>query len=212
MAWEDKTCVKKGNYGEQLCDNFLISHGVTPYLPSQQWCRPHPFDRLCALGKKKLYIVECKTKEARIYFPDTGIDIKHYKEYLHISKKYGMPIYLFFIDKDAGAMYGSTLENLEIPRVITSNTYTKIKNKGINYKPVAKRKKPLQYPFVKNGIRYWPLEAMVKYADIHTQEKAELARYTTKHEKYISFGGVSFCLPPEPYIEPDEAAEEWLSL
>ena len=189
-AWHEKTSVKKGNIGEEYCDDYLISHGVTPYLPSEKWGKAHPFDRLCALGKKELFIAEYKTKEARIYYPDTGFNQTNFNDYLRVKSKYDVPIWLFFVDKNAMQMYGQSLDYLEKYQLFDPlKTQARITKNGINYQvwnPEKLYQKNIKYPLLQNGIRYYPLEAMIKYADLTENQMERIHNFTAVNSAYIT--------------------------
>lgn len=188
-AWHEKTSVKKGNIGEEYCDDYLISHGVTPYLPSEKWGKAHPFDRLCSIGKKELFVAEYKTKEARIYYPDTGLNQSNFNDYLRIKTKYDVAIWLFFIDKNAQQIYGHSLDYLEQYQDFNPvSTQERISKAGINYtvyKPEQLYQKNIKYPLLQNGIRYYPLEAMMVFANLSLDQVQRLKQFTNINRSYI---------------------------
>lgn len=188
QAWHEKTAVKKGNIGEEYCDDYLISHGVTPYLPSEKWGKAHPFDRLCSISKKELFIAEYKTKEARVYYPDTGFNQSNFNDYQRIKTKYDVEIWLFFIDKNAGQIYGNSLSYLEGYQEFNPlETQNKITKSGINYavyKPENLYQKNIKYPLLHNGIRYYPLESMIVLANLTDEQKQRLNTFTKINSAY----------------------------
>lgn len=150
MRFEDKKQTKKGKLGEAELDKLLFEKlGFIPYIPSPNIDVAHPFDRLCASqDKTQLFIAECKAKARRSYYPDTGINVKSYKQYKFIVEKYHLPLWLFFIDEYEQKIYGNELTKLE--------TETTIIYKG----------KEIKYPLVQDGIIYFPLSLMIVYAEI----------------------------------------------
>lgn len=165
MHFEETQRYKKGEIGEQIVDSFLLSRGIIPYKPNAG--KAHPFDRLCATkDKKKLYIVECKTKARRTYYPDTGIDIRHYNDYSHIRNIYGIDVWLFFVDEYLKQVYGNLLSELEQPATIIH------------------KEKTINYPLTNNGIIYFPLRKMKKVCDINENTIDALASLSSRSYEY----------------------------
>lgn len=165
MTWGDKTTVKKGDIGEEIVDNYLRKRGYIPYAPNFDGA--HPFDRLCASrDKKTIFVADAKAKAKRKHYPDTGIDIKHYKEYKFLSDKYKIDVYLFFVDEENKAVYGNMLRVLEHDMNV------------IHYS------KKLKYPIRSNGIIYFPMASMKTLAELTDEQCAELKKYTTKKDAY----------------------------
>lgn len=156
--WHDRKTVKKGDIGEQLVIDYLSNKGYVVYKSITQGA--HPFDNLCASrDKKRIFIAEVKTKEARKYYPDTGINIRSYNEYKFIQDKYKIKVYLFFVDATNRKVYGNVMEMLEAET--TEGKYT--------------------YPLRQNGIIFFPLSNMKLIAEL-TEEQAETIRkYNTKN-------------------------------
>ena len=67
--------------------------GYVVYKPVTEGA--HAFDILAVKDKKTVIIADVKTKARRNYFPDTGINYKHYVEYKAISEKHCLPVFLF---------------------------------------------------------------------------------------------------------------------
>jgi hypothetical protein len=164
-TWEQRTTVKKGNTGQDLVDRYLRSKGIVPYAPTAEGA--HPFDRLCATGdKKRLFIAEVKTKARRNYYPDTGIDLTHYRGYADIAKKHTISVCLFFVDELVGSIYGNTLAKLEEERLIEYQG------------------KLLKYPMVLGKIIYFPLEAMVTVCGLDGDSIENLRQLSTRSYEY----------------------------
>lgn len=163
--WQSFTTVKKGDVGEGLVNDWLISKGFIPYSPDAGGA--HPFDRLVASrDKKTIFIADVKTKAKRKYYPDTGIDIKHYQEYKFIQKKYAIDVFIFFVDEEASKIYGNFIRTLDRPLNIIHNG------------------KELNYPMEQNGIHYFSIENMKSIVDIPQAQAEQLKIFTTKKETY----------------------------
>ena len=164
--WHDRQQVKKGDAGEALVDAYLIGKKIIPYMPVFDGA--HPFDRLLATpDKKKLFIADVKTKARRNYYPDTGIDVRHFDEYVSISEKYGMDVFLFFVDELERRIYGGWLSDLKKHRVIF------VKGKSV------------EYPLVQKNIVYFPLEAMKDICSLSESESEMLTSLNTRTHDYV---------------------------
>ena len=171
MAWVDRQTVKKGDLGESIVDGYLINKGVIPYQPIAD--RAHPFDRLCASSDKRtLFVAEVKTKAARKYYPDTGIDQRHYQDYLNIWNKYGLDVWLFFVDEGIGKIYGNKISQLIIDRQINH------RGRLIKY--------PLHSSNEKDGRPkvYFPLDAMIFVCDLTDEAGESLKEMSTRNYDY----------------------------
>lgn len=165
MEWHNMTTVKKGDIGEKIVSDWLISHGYIPYTP--QAAGAHPFDKLCASrDKKTIFVAEVKSKPARTYYPDTGIDVRHYDDYKYIQSKYNIDVFLFFVDEDKRQIYGGKLSRLE--------TQTEIIHNG----------KKISYPLEHRGIIYFPLSAMQIIGELTDNQAASLNQHSTRNEAY----------------------------
>ncbi len=157
-SWNERTNVKKGNVGEQIVFNYLRNKDYVVYRPVTDGA--HPFDNLCvSRDKKTIFIAEIKTKEARQYYPDTGIDIKNYNEYKFIQNKYNLQIFLFFVDAANLKIYGNFLDRLETQ---------KVEGKYL-------------YPLRQNNIIYFPLSNMEMVSELTTEQAKAIERYNTKN-------------------------------
>lgn len=165
MNFSDKKTTRKGAIGEQIARRHLESKGLVVYEPVTGGA--HPFDKLCASrNKKSLVIAEVKTKPARTHYPDTGIDLRHYHDYMHIQSRYGIDVHLYFVDEDAKRMYGNKLTSLIATRAILH------------------RGKEIIYPLTQGGIIYFPLDAMASVANLSEIEAEEIAALSTRNEAY----------------------------
>ncbi len=164
----DSVMYQKGQLGERILDELIAKKDkFIPYMPV--FNGGHPFDRILASrDKKQLQILEVKTIDARIYYPDTGISIAHYRDYQHIQDTYGLDVFIAFVDTNLHEIYGGLLNTLS-----KSNTIT---HKG----------KPIQYPLIVDNftaiggqIIYFPLAHMTRNLYTLTDEQCEeLKRYS----------------------------------
>ena len=150
LNWEDKPQVKKGDIGEDAVERYLEGQGYIVYKPMTD--AAHPFDRFCVKDKTDIFIAEVKTKPKRKYYPDTGFNYKHYKEYLYMQDEKKIPVFIFFVDEESGSIYGNWLDNMAKEKTIQHN------NKLINY------------PKVENGIIYFPIESMRDIEELRESE------------------------------------------
>jgi hypothetical protein len=165
MNWQDKRSVQKGDVGERIVDAFLIGRGVVPYAPIAS--KAHPFDRLCATeDKSRIFIAEVKTKAARKYYPHTGINERHFSEYMGVFRRYGIDVWLFFVDEHACSVYGNKLSELIKPCEILH------------------RGKPLKYPLQERGIVFFPLEKMRHVCEIDTDAAKNLVALSERSYGY----------------------------
>ena len=163
--WQDLPRVKKGNIGESLVNKYLVAHGYIPYSPDVGGS--HPFDRIVvAKNKKRIFIAESKTKPARKYYPDTGIELKHYEEYCFIEHKHNLDVFLFFVDEDAGKIYGNWLKKLSASVDVIHNG------------------RMLTYPITVNGIIFFPLVSMIQIADIPSSETEAIKGLSSRKDCY----------------------------
>lgn len=165
MNWSDKKSVRKGDIGEQVVDGFLIKKGVIPYAPIVS--RAHPFDRLCATGdKNSVFIAEVKTKAARKHYPDTGINERHFMDYMGVHHKYGIDVWLFFVDEHKEQVYGNKLSALIKPSTI------------------AHGGKVITYPLRQGGIVYFPLAQMIQICSLDSEVATELRGLSGRSYEY----------------------------
>jgi len=169
MAWNDKQEVKKGNIGERIVEEWLISHGIIPYAPCTE--AAHPFDRLCASAdKKRIFVAEIKCKPRRYAYPDTGINYSHYCDYVNIAMKYSMDVFLYFVDEYQRAIYGGELITRLIPEF-----------------QIVHHGKTLLYPLhtshMQNGrsvkMVYFPLKRMHQIATLSDEQCNSLRALST---------------------------------
>jgi hypothetical protein len=166
MLWEDLPQVKMGNIGEGIVKQYLREKGRVPYKPDEG-TGAHPFDFLCATqDKKHIFIVEVKTKPSRMYYPDTGFNVKSWQTYRDVSEKHNLDVHCFFVDTSRKEVYGNKLSVLQENRTIVHNG------------------KSVQYPFVQKGIVYFPLEAMVTVCKLTESQCEQIEQYSTRNYDY----------------------------
>jgi hypothetical protein len=156
---------QKGNIGEDLVDKKLFLLGYQTYKPS--FNESHKFDRLIFSKKTNtFYISDIKTKPSRKFFPDTGIDVKHFNTYMESSKNTSLDFLLLFVDELSKTIYGNTLKELTKISFVEHNSKT------------------IEYPLIQKGIIYFPLEKMIKFADLTDEEANIIWNKTTMNKEY----------------------------
>lgn len=166
IKWEKRITVIKGDTGEKIVTEYLVRRGYIPYKPEPVGA--HPFDRLCATpDKKHIFIAEIKTKPARVHYPDTGIDIRHYRDYENVSKAHNLEVFIFFVDQDSKQIYGNKLSELVLERTV--------EHKG----------KQIKYPLQDRGIIYFPLVAMKRIGELSDQQCETLESLSTRNAAYF---------------------------
>lgn len=115
-SFNDKITTRKGNVGERIVDEYLKARGWSIYKTGEG-DGPHAFDRLAVKDKKHIIIAEVKSKAKMNKYDATGINETHFQEYLKIYQKYGIEIFLFFVDESPGieAVYYQRLSRLIEP-------------------------------------------------------------------------------------------------
>ncbi len=173
MEFEKLPAVQKATIAEKELDKFLMKKGIVPYIPNPG--APHPFDRLCASAdKKSLFVAEVKAKASRSYYPDTGMNVRNYNDYINIRQKYGIDIWMFFVDEYRKQIYGNLLTELEKP--ITINHNGKLK----------------QYPSIepdKKGVKiiYFPLVKMEKICDLDEAVVLHMKTLSNRNYEYPTY-------------------------
>lgn len=165
--WEDRIEVKKGSYGERLVRNYLESRGWIVYEPVTG--KAHAFDKLCVKDKKNIVISEVKTKAKMNLWNATGFNVKHYNEYRLIQDKYGIQIFIFFVDEMLKKIYGNKLSVLEKEYVAKDGKYPKT----LKIKRDSKE------------IILFSLEIMKFIADIEDKDSIELKNNSSRNYDYI---------------------------
>lgn len=165
VEWKNKRTVMKGDVGEKIIDNFLKDKGIIPYRPIPECV--HPFDRLCSNKDGSIvFIADIKTKARRKYYPDTGIDLCHFNKYQAISEKYGVKVFIFFVDEGEQRIYGNYLHVLNSKRIIVWDDKT------------------LEYPIKSNNIIYFPIQLMRDICSLSKEKTEELKQLSTRSYEY----------------------------
>lgn len=159
--WADKIQVKKGDYGEKIVREYLENKGWIVYEPRSGG--PHAFDKICVKDKKYIIIAEVKTKARMNKWNATGFDIKHYFEYKNLQTKYGIDVFIFFVDEYMKQIYGNKLSILEKEYIANDGKY------------------PRQ---LKNEIIIFSLESMIKVADIKEEDSQYLKENSSRNYNY----------------------------
>lgn len=120
-SWESRIEVQKGNRGERIVRDYLESKGWIVYEPKTQGA--HAFDKLCVKDKKHMIIAEVKTKARMNKWNASGFNTSHYEEYLNIHNKYGIEIFIFFVDEKYKQIYGNKLSVLKQPYKASDGNY-----------------------------------------------------------------------------------------
>lgn len=152
--------LKKGNIGEAIVKAHLERYGWCVFQPTSEGA--HSFDMLCIKDKKKAIALDVKAKARMTHIHGTGIDQRHFVEYMEFSQKHCMPFYLAFVDESTGQIYGNSLHKLE-------EGYTE----GQHY-----------YPRMVGKQRIWNLHQMNFIANIPKEKIDELKKYSQRNYEY----------------------------
>ena len=88
-----------GELGEKIVQNHFEKLGFVCYKPVTIDVS-HPCDNLFTqIETGEMFMGEVKTKEKRIYYPDTGVNIESYRTYKDVKKRLGIPFNIYFVDK-----------------------------------------------------------------------------------------------------------------
>lgn len=171
MKWADKKEVKKGDVGEDYVDEHMIDRGYIRYIPDPDIDASHPIDRLYMKNDiTDVLFLDVKTKEARIFYPDTGINIKACNKYKSIFMNTGIDVYLAFVDATAEKVYGNKLSHLLLSRQVEHT----VKGELVC----------LNYPITLGGIIYFPLDEMEFISVLPDHVCSHIYEHTTVNEAY----------------------------
>jgi hypothetical protein len=162
LTWDK--AILKANVAEEIVHRYLEEQGFIVYKPITEGA--HAFDILAIKNKRKVMVADIKAKARRNYYPDTGINVKHYEVYKDIQTQHNLPVFLFFVDEYLMQIYGNWLSELSKPR--------KVVFKG----------KELLYPLFQKGIVYFPLEAMIMIETIPKETATLLIEYSSRSYEY----------------------------
>jgi hypothetical protein len=150
---------RKGTIAEEYVRDVLITKGWHIYAYAAQ--QSHPVDMLAFTPDNRLVAVEVKCKSARLYYPDTGIDLNDYHAYHNFQMQHNVPILILFVDNYRKQVYGNYLDELSQPQTIVDN------------------KRELIYPMIVDQYVYFPLQVMQHYADLPPAIVTLLNSHTT---------------------------------
>lgn len=156
LPWHERPEVQKGDYGEELVKKIVEDCGLICYRAVTEGA--HLIDFLWLSGKKFAFAAEVKTKPKFKSYPATGFDLRHYEQYKKFYEDTNIPVFIFFVDDVLKKIYGNFLHVLDDKREFC----------GMKYPGV----------FKKNGraIRYYPLNAMCKIADLGESDVQKLQK------------------------------------
>jgi hypothetical protein len=160
MNWEDKISTKKGNCGEEIVRQYLEKKGWIVYKPITNGA--HAFDNLCVRNKEHIVIAEIKSKARMNKWNATGFNTKNYNEYLSIYNKYGIEIFIFFVDEYLAKIYGNKLSILMKPYKARDGFY----------------------PREIGEVTIFSLEQMKDIHSLSEKEVCELQKYTRRNYAY----------------------------
>jgi hypothetical protein len=156
-----------GELGERFVKLLLERKGFIVYRPDTGGA--HWIDIIALKDKDRAIAMDVKTKSRRTYFPDTGVNQRQFYEYLRFSKKHNMPFYLVFVDEMMGQIYGNTLDELEIQRIVGGHQYPLVSEDRFG-----------------NQIRYWPLSAMKFYGSVDPAVAKKIKALAQRGYQYAS--------------------------
>lgn len=165
MKWSERTQTQKGAVGERIVVRHLEARGLNVYQPITDGA--HLFDFLCANKKaQRLVAAEVKTKPRRQFYPDTGINVSHCKGYMAVQARYGIEVFIYFVDEIERRIYGNKLTGLLAPKQIEHNGKT------------------LSYPLQQGEVVYFPLCSMIDVASLDEDEQRAISELSTRNPAY----------------------------
>lgn len=144
---------KKGNIGESIVNEMYRNAGYILYHPEKG--KPHKVDIFWCNEKMNIGTYDTKTKNARLKYPDSGMDCKHYKRYKELIEDHNLSVNIHFVDWWVGYVYGNDLRALEIECVYEDK----------------------KYPSTEQAIIYFPLCNMKLQQELFEAEKQEIKKY-----------------------------------
>tara|TARA_R100001440_G_scaffold3710_1_gene8780 strand:+ start:811 stop:1281 length:471 start_codon:yes stop_codon:yes gene_type:complete len=153
MNWQEKKEVKKGDLGQEIVVKILEEEGLQ-VMTHKKTSGAHWFDIIAARKKEEIFCIDVKTKSRLNKWKAQGIDIKHYKDYMNVIKKYNIQFWLFFVDDKNGDIHAANLKTLKNPI----------------------------YP--NKEIIAWSLDQMHKVDKIKKEEIKKLTSFDTRNYKY----------------------------
>ena len=157
---------------------LLESKGCEFWIPAKDG--PHLFDMWIYDPTVEIYgPADVKTKPARRYYPDTGMDLYWVSMYQKAQDETHCPFKVFFVDMDSASIYGGYIDDLNKPLVLKHN------GKTLVY-PIISKSTPYNGPtnLISYSTKYWPLENMTEFGKIHPEQVAQLRVLSKRNSKY----------------------------
>lgn len=171
MDFQDRSTTKKGSYAQQIVREWFIERGHFPtpeYDPREN--RPHMVDMFCVRKDGTVIAVDAKGKAARAKFDDTGIDYRHFHDYMNIAMANKMDVWAIFLDHIEGYAYGAPI--LELARPYHKAPQSEAGRKRGCFP------KPGSYPRIEADIIYFPRAAMATLFELSDVQRNTLATMT----------------------------------
>lgn len=158
-----------GNYGVELVKSYLEEDGLTAYLPTDKYA-PKDIIYLCPTTGN-LEIVEVKTKQMRVSYPDTGYNASTIENDRKRMELYRHNFRLYFVDADAECIYRIWLkEALKTRKIFWRGSYITYPKKERN-------------AWGRLEI-YFPVEIMEIWKYLKRDEKEKLLSLSKRSSKY----------------------------
>ena len=172
----------KGDYAEELIEEFFIKNNYEVYSPSGK--QAHLFDGIAIKkefdGEYKTIYFDVKSKAARNLYPDTGVDYKHYIHYQDISVKFNTTFLIIFVDEELGKIYFQNIKKYMMPGDQKANK-------------VYYDQEEIRYPKFENNedknekYIYFSLETMGLIKELSEEEINKLKAFSKNTNKSFSF-------------------------
>lgn len=150
----------KGEIGEQIVWRWLEKHGFIIYKHHTEGA--HLFDAIAIKNKADCIAIDVKSKARRNHFPDTGVDERLYAQYKQFQIQHSITFWVVFVDEMQGTIYGNSLDKLDAPITMGSDSY----------------------PLIEHGIRFWPLKNMVEIYKLNTAQVVNLKQQNQRNYQY----------------------------
>lgn len=167
MQFRDKHTTKAGDIGEEIVRRVFENRGFIIY--KADYDGSHLFDLVMVRKRDyRMMIVEVKTKPARLYRDDTGIDKADYLHYVKFMEKNPhTEFYLVWVDWVSGEAYGNFLKYLIKPAVSNNITYPRFE------------KNPKS-----EDVVYFALESLTLLHKLEPWELTQLKEFTARDPLY----------------------------
>lgn len=172
--WQSKKTTQKGNAAEDIAARILRSMGYDVYSHPLKLNESHEIDFfMIDRYNMKVIMVDAKCKAKRVYYPDSGIEFKHYISYKKYASKHNMDVFIVFVDEKYGKIYGNYLSILEtVCKPITTKDFKFTEPQESTVYPRTESGKGTE------GVIYFPLALMNKMGDLSNEEIAHLRSLT----------------------------------